>query len=132
LLPHVGELGLRPRDGADLSNFTEGERYQQFSEGDLASALSNWTDDFTWEGGNSDDLPSGGVHEGKDQAVQALQQAVGAWDEFNLSADEFFENGDTAVVLGHTEVKKGEQSARRRSSTSGGSAVTRRSAGCRS
>jgi hypothetical protein len=23
------------------------ERYQQFSQGDIESALSNWTDDFT-------------------------------------------------------------------------------------
>ena len=87
------------------------ERYQQFSQGDVESALSNWTDDFTWDGGNSEDLPGGGVHEGKDEAVQVLQQAVGAWDEFKLSADEFFEDGDTVVVLGHTEVKKGDQSA---------------------
>jgi hypothetical protein len=29
-----------------------------------------------------------------------------------LTADEFYENGDTVVVLGHTEVKKGEQSAK--------------------
>jgi hypothetical protein len=41
-----------------------------------------------------------------------LQQAVGAWDEFRLSADEFFEDGDTVVVLGHTDVKKGDNSAR--------------------
>lgn len=45
---------------------------------------------------------------GKDQA---LQQAVSAWDQFDLSADEFLEQGDTVVVLGHTHVKKGEHSA---------------------
>jgi ketosteroid isomerase-like protein len=88
------------------------ERYRQFSDGDVEGALSNWTDDFTWEGGNSEDLPGGGTHQGKDKAVQVLQQAVGAWDEFKLVADEFFENGDTAVVLGHTEVRKGDQSAK--------------------
>ena len=87
------------------------ERYQQFSQGDLENALSNWTDDFTWEGSNSEELPGGGKHEGKDEALQVLQQAVGAWDEFKLTADEFFENGDTVVVLGHTDVKKGDQSA---------------------
>ena len=27
-------------------------------------------------------------------------------------ADEFFEDGDTVVVLGHTDVKKGDQSAK--------------------
>jgi ketosteroid isomerase-like protein len=87
------------------------ERYEQFSQGDLENALSNWTDDFTWEGSNSEELPGGGRHEGKDQAMQVLQQAVGAWDEFKLTADEFYEDGDTVVVLGHTDVKKGDQSA---------------------
>src|SRR5215210_8838691 len=88
------------------------ERYDQFAQGDLENALSDWTDDFTWEGGNSEDMPGGGTHEGKDQALRVLQQAVGAWDEFNLTADEFFENGDTVVVLGHTDVKKGDQTAK--------------------
>jgi ketosteroid isomerase-like protein len=45
------------------------------------------------------------------QAVAVLQQAVGAWDDFKLTADEFYENGDTVVVLGHTDVKKGGESA---------------------
>jgi uncharacterized protein len=88
------------------------QRYEQFSQGDLENALSNWTDDFTWEGSNSEQLPGGGTHQGKDKAIEVLQQAVGAWDEFNLTADEFYENGDTVVVLGHTEVKKGDQSAK--------------------
>jgi ketosteroid isomerase-like protein len=56
-------------------------------------------------------LPGGGRHEGKEAFVQTLQEAVGAWDEFNLSADEFFDNGDSIVVLGHNDVKKGDQSA---------------------
>jgi uncharacterized protein len=88
------------------------ERYEQFSQGDLENALSNWTDDFAWEGSNSEELPGGGTHQGRDKALEVLQQAVGAWDEFNLTADEFYENGDTVVVLGHTQVKKGDQSAK--------------------
>ena len=68
------------------------ERYDQFSQGDVESALSDWTDDFTWEGGNSEDMPGGGTHEGKDKALEVLQQTVGAWDEFKLSADEFYED----------------------------------------
>jgi ketosteroid isomerase-like protein len=87
------------------------ERYEQFSQGDLENALSNWTDDFTWEGSKSEELPGGGRHEGRDQALQVLQQTVGAWDEFSLTADEFYEDGDTVVVLGHTDVKKGDQTA---------------------
>lgn len=86
------------------------ERYKQFSEGDLEAALSNWTDEFTWEGGVSDDLPGGGLHEGKEKAVEALQEAVGAWDEFKLTPDEFFEGDDTVIVLAHTDIKKGDES----------------------
>ena len=88
------------------------ERYQRFSEGDLEKALDMWTDDFVWEGSNESDLPGSGRHEGKQAAIEVLQQTVGAWDTFTLSADEFIEQGDTVVVLGHTEVSKGEQSAR--------------------
>ena len=44
--------------------------------------------------------------------MKVLQQAVGAWDEFKLTADEFYEDGDTVVVLGHNDVKKGDQSGR--------------------
>jgi ketosteroid isomerase-like protein len=87
------------------------QRYQEFSQGDLEAALQDWADDFTWEGSNSTDLPGGGRHQGKDEAVKALQDAVGAWDSFELTADEFYEEGDTVIVLGHTQVKKGDQSA---------------------
>jgi ketosteroid isomerase-like protein len=87
------------------------QRYDQFNQGDVDGALQNWADDFVWQGSNSTELPGGGEHKGKDAAVQVLQQAVGAWDEFRLSADEFFEDGDTVVVLGHTDVKKGDDSA---------------------
>ncbi len=40
------------------------------------------------------------------------RQAVGAWDEFKLTPDEFFESGDTVVVLGHNQVSKGGNSAK--------------------
>ena len=87
-------------------------RYERFNQGDVQGATDNWADDFVWQGPNSTELPGGGEHQGKDAALQVLGEAVGAWDEFNLSADEFFEDGDTVVVLGHTEVKKGDDSAK--------------------
>jgi ketosteroid isomerase-like protein len=88
------------------------QRYHEFNRGDVEGATQDWADDFVWQGSNSTELPGGGEHKGKDQALGVLQEAVGAWDEFKLSADEFFEDGDTVVVLGHTEVKKGENSAK--------------------
>jgi ketosteroid isomerase-like protein len=87
------------------------ERYDEFNQGDIESATQDWADDFEWEGSNSTELPGGGKHRGKDEALGVLQQVVGAWDEFKLTADEFLEEGETVVVLGHTEVKKGDQSA---------------------
>jgi len=87
------------------------ERYQKFSQGDLEGALDLWTDDFVWDGAASSDLPGSGRHEGKQQAIGVLQQAVGAWDSFALTADEYCEDGDTVVVLGHTDVTKGDKSA---------------------
>ena len=57
------------------------------------------------------DLPGGGKHQGKEEALQTLQKAVGSWDEFSLSMDEFVEDGDTVVALGHSNVKKGDKSA---------------------
>jgi uncharacterized protein len=86
------------------------ERYQRFSEGDLERALDLWTDDFVWDGDDSG-LPGSGRHEGKQAAIGVLGQAVGAFDKFDLTADEYIEQGDTVVVLGHTDVAKGDQSA---------------------
>jgi len=88
------------------------ERYERFSKGDLEGALDLWTDDFVWEGANASDLPGSGRHEGKENAIQVLQEVVGSWDKFELTADEFLEDGDTVVVLGHTDVAKGDRSAR--------------------
>jgi ketosteroid isomerase-like protein len=87
------------------------ERYDKFNQGDIEGATDLWADDFVWQGSNSSDLPGGGEHEGKQEALEVMQQAVGAWDGFALVADEFLEEGDTVVVLGRNDVKKGDQSA---------------------
>ena len=87
------------------------KRYDEFSQGDIDGATEDWADDFVWQGSNSTDLPGGGEHKGKQEALQVLQKTVGAWDDFKLTADEFFEDGDTVVVLGHTDVKKDDNSA---------------------
>jgi ketosteroid isomerase-like protein len=88
------------------------QRYEDFNRGDIGGATQDWADDFVWEGANSTDLPGGGEHRGKQEALDVLQQAVAEWDEFRLTPDEFFESGDTVVVLGHTDVKKGDRSGR--------------------
>ena len=84
--------------------------YAQFDSGDVEGALSNWSDDFEWDGGESDELPGSGVHKGKDSAMQVLQRAVGAWDSFKFVPDEYIDGGDTVVVLGHDEVSRDDNS----------------------
>ena len=69
---------------------------------------SERADDIVWQGPNSTEVPGGGEHSGKDEALETLGSAVGAWDEFTLHMDEFFEDGDTVVALGHSHVKKGD------------------------
>jgi ketosteroid isomerase-like protein len=89
---------------------TAKQAYEAFSSGDIESATSNWADDIVWDGGGQD-LPGGGEHSGKEEALQVLQKAVGSWDEFSLHMDEFLEEGDTVVALGHSHVKKGGNEA---------------------
>jgi ketosteroid isomerase-like protein len=87
------------------------QRYDQFRHGDIRGATQDWAEDFVWQGGQSAELPMGGQHRGKGAALQALARDIGAWDEFTMSADEYLEAHDTVVVLGHSDVKKGERSA---------------------
>ena len=82
------------------------EGYEQFGAGDVEGALSNWSDDFEWDGGESDELPGSGIHKGKDAAMQVLRKAVDAWDSFKVVPDEYIDGGDTVVVLAHNEVSK--------------------------
>jgi ketosteroid isomerase-like protein len=86
-------------------------RYEQFSRGDIQWPTQDWAGDFVWEGGNSAGLPMGGTHHGKAAALGVLARNVAIWDEFTMSAEEYFEAGDTVVVLGHSVIKKGGRSA---------------------
>jgi uncharacterized protein len=86
-------------------------RYDQFSRGDIQGATQDWTEDFVWQGGNSAELPMGGTHHGKHAALRVLAHDFAVWDEFTMSPDEYFESGDTVVVLGHSAIKHDGQSA---------------------
>jgi ketosteroid isomerase-like protein len=92
---------------ADLAK----QAYEKFANGDVQGATENWADDIVWQGPNSTELPGGGEHSGKDAALETLGKAVGAWDEFTLHMDEFFEKDESVVALGHSHVKKGDKEA---------------------
>ena len=76
--------------------------YQDFGNGDIDAVLENWADDIKWEGGNAD-LPAGGDYEGKEAVVGGFGELAEAWDGLKVTPDEFIGEGDTVVVLGHTE-----------------------------
>lgn len=84
--------------------------YKGFAEGDVEATLEAFSDDVVWQGPNSTELPGGGEHRGKEAVGEALKSIGGDWDEFNLTPDEFYEDGDSAVVLLHADVKKGDES----------------------
>ena len=86
--------------------------YEAFGNGDLEGAMENFHDDIRWEGSGSTRIPGNGVHEGKEAAAGAIQETVQAYDQFTVSPDEFIEDGDTVVVLGHGEVAKDGRSAK--------------------
>jgi len=74
------------------------KRYEEFSQGDLESALQNWADDVVWQGSNSTELPGGGETSGKEDIGGLLQSVGSDWDEFNLTPDEFFESPPDRVA----------------------------------
>src|SRR4051794_27572063 len=84
--------------------------YDAFARGDMATASEALPDDFVLEGYVSEGLVLSGVHEGKQAVLHALGAMVEGYDEYKFVADEFIEQGDTIVVLNHTELRKGERS----------------------
>ena len=86
--------------------------YEAFGNGDLEGAMENFHDDVRWEGSNSSRIPGNGVHEGKEAVGRSFQETVQAYDKFTVEPDEFIEDGDTVVTLGHTEAAKGDNSAK--------------------
>lgn len=77
--------------------------YEAFARGDADGMTAVWNDDIRWEGTNSEELPGGGQHQGKQAVLQMLGSIQEAWDTFSVTPDEFIEQGDTVVVLGHAQ-----------------------------
>lgn len=84
--------------------------YEAYGRGDIEAAMESWHDDIRWEGSNSDRIPGSGTHDGKQAIAGALQDTATAYDEFTVHPDEFIEDGETVVVLGHTHLSKGGRS----------------------
>jgi ketosteroid isomerase-like protein len=80
--------------------------------GNVQGATEAWADDVVWRGPTpSTEMPGGGEHAGKDAALKTLGNLLGSWDDFTLHMEEFFEDGNTVVALGHAHLRKGEEEA---------------------
>jgi ketosteroid isomerase-like protein len=86
--------------------------YEAYGRGDLETAMADWHDDVRWEGSESTRIPGNGVHEGKEAIAGSLGETVQAYDSFSVTPDEFIEDGDTVIALGHTEASKGDKNAK--------------------
>jgi ketosteroid isomerase-like protein len=76
--------------------------YEAFGNGDLEGAMQDFADDIRWEGPNADGLPDSGVFNGKDEVAQMFQRVVETYgQDLSVTPDEFHEDGDTVIVLGH-------------------------------
>ena len=79
--------------------------YEAFGRGDLDGAVENFADDVRWENPEASQLPQNGVTEGKDAVKQLFAELGSYWESFAITPDEFVEQGDTVVVLSHSESK---------------------------
>jgi ketosteroid isomerase-like protein len=79
--------------------------YEAFNSGDMDGVLEIWADDIRWEGSTDERIPGGGKYDGKDEAKQVLTNIPDNYDSLTAAADEFLEDDDTVVVLGHLEGK---------------------------
>jgi uncharacterized protein len=77
--------------------------FDAFHNGDAEGMKAAWADDIRWEGSGSDELPGGGTYQGADDVLAALGSITERWESFQAQPDEFIEQGDTVVVLGHVE-----------------------------
>jgi uncharacterized protein len=80
--------------------------YEAFKNGDVQGATENFADDARWEGSNSDRVPGSGTYTGPQEIIQNAWAVIPeTWDDFKVEPDEWIEDGDTVVVLGHNEAK---------------------------
>ena len=77
--------------------------YDAFNSGDAETLAGVFADDVRWEGSNDERVPGAGTFEGRDNVLAALGRATEPFEAFSSQPDEFIEQGDTVVVLGHTE-----------------------------
>jgi uncharacterized protein len=76
--------------------------YDAFARGDMDTIRSIWSDDIEWQGPDYEPLPQSGRLNGPDAVFEMFGELPQHWDDFQVTPDEFVEDGDTVVALGHT------------------------------
>lgn len=79
--------------------------YDAFNSGDAQALAGVFAEDVRWEGSSDERVPGAGTYDGRDDALAALGQAAEAFESITSNPDEFIEQGDTVVVLGHTDAR---------------------------
>ena len=79
--------------------------YDAFNSGDGQTLASLIAEDVNWRGTVDERVPGAGTFKSRDDALAALERTRGAFAAFSSLPDEFVEQGETVVVLGHTEAQ---------------------------
>ena len=79
--------------------------YDAFNSGDGETLASLIAEDVNWRGTADERIPGAGTFKSRDFALVALGRTRGAFATFSSLPDEFIEQGETVVVLGHTEAQ---------------------------
>lgn len=72
--------------------------YEAFGRGDLESLKESFAENGVWV--TSDELPLGGVVEGRDAILGNFAQIPNYWTSFSVDPEEFMDAGDYVVVRG--------------------------------
>lgn len=72
--------------------------YEAFGRGDLESLRDSFAEDGVWV--TSDELPLGGVVEGRDTILGNFAQIPNYWSTFSVDPEEFIDAGEYVVVRG--------------------------------
>lgn len=77
--------------------------YDAFNSGDAETLAGVFAEDVRWEGSRDERVPGAGTYDSRDDVMSALGKAVEPFESFSSQPDEWIEDGDSVVVLGHTE-----------------------------
>jgi ketosteroid isomerase-like protein len=79
--------------------------YDAFNSGDAETLASVLAEDVRWESTSDERVPGAGTFDNRDDALAALGRISETFESISSQPDEFIEENDTVVVLGHTEAR---------------------------